>query len=419
MKNSKLKLASLISSLIISGCNNTNTLPILDENNDINALSTSFAFTEIDKVGANTGDSIVLPANNESGTLEGFVLSSYRKIFNEYDKNKNGVIDASELSQAPNSFKNLDKDHNNQLTFSEVSPNQQAIKQMAGNLYNFYKQMAQSIDTDHDNFISAKELASSRQIDGFKTLNYWSLTNNLMAKNPKAKGINYQQFSVFMNNMFVELAKRPTNTFKNVTSASRGNKIPVVIVQGYAEPSWYFMYGIYRDLKKNNWQSLYPVNLFPNITDIKEQAKIVASKIEEAKKEQGVNKIDYVCHSMGGLIGRYYIQNMNGANSIDHFVSISTPHYGTYIAWAGIGEASNQMRPGSDFLNQLNSVDPVFTYPNIKYTSIWTKTDEIVVPAENAILRGSSVLPDIKNVGHLLILWSDDTYKEIKQALSN
>ncbi|RYG07017.1 MAG: alpha/beta hydrolase [Chitinophagaceae bacterium] len=185
-----------------------------------------------------------------------------------------------------------------------------------------------------------------------------------------------------MNNLFLELNKKYAN-YKNPT-VNRNNKLPVVIVQGYAEPSWYFMYGIYRDLRKNDWQALYPVNLFPNITDIKEQAKIVARKIDEAKKEQKVNKVNYVAHSMGGLIGRYYIQEMRGANNIDHYVSISTPHYGTHVSWLGLGEAAKQMRPGSEFLTKLNANYPI--YGSVKYTSIWTKTDEIVIPAENAVL---------------------------------
>jgi triacylglycerol lipase len=118
---------------------------------------------------------------------------------------------------------------------------------------------------------------------------------------------------------------------------------------------------------------------------------------------------------MGGLIGRYYIQDLNGANNIDHYVSIATPHYGTYLSWLGIGEGAKQMRPGSDFLTKLNSGNPIRA--NIKYTSIWTKTDEIVIPSSNSVLLGSTVMPDIGFVGHLLILWAPKTYTQIREAL--
>ena len=325
------------------------------------------------------------------------------------------MIEPSELPEAPNAFNDMDKDKNKKLSFNESMPSNDRVKQMSGWIFNFYKGMAKSIDLDGDKLLSAKEMGSSKELEVFKDLNYWDRNYGALSKNTGSKGINYSQFNVFMNNIFLELNKKYSN-YKN-PNVNKNNKLPVIIVQGYAEPSWYFMYGIYRDLRKNDWQALYPVNLFPNITDVKEQAKIVARKIDQAKKEQGVNKVDYVAHSMGGLIGRYYIQEMNGANSIDHYVSISTPHYGTYVAWLGIGEAAKQMRPGSEFLTKLNADNPL--YGSIKYTSIWTKTDEIVLPAENAILRNSRVMPEVKNVGHLLILWSDETYKQIKEALSD
>lgn len=356
-----------------------------------------------------------LESTNEASSIESFVVASYRRVFNEYDTNRSASIEPQELSQAPKAFADMDKDKNKKLSFSEISPSPERIRQMSGWIHSFYKGMAKNADLDGDKMISAKELSSSEELKVFDDLNYWERNYNNLNKNTTSKGINYSQFNTFMNNLFLELNKKYIN-YKNPT-VSRNNKLPVVIVHGYSEPSWYLMYGIYRDLRKNDWQALYPVNLFPNITDIKEQAKIVAARIDQAKKEQGVNKVDYVAHSMGGLIGRYYIQEMRGANSIDHLVTISTPHYGTQVAWLGIGDAAKQMRPGSDFLSKLNAGNPI--YGSIKYTSIWTKTDEIVIPAENALLRGSRLMPDVKYVGHLLILWSDETYRQIKEALTD
>ena len=75
------------------------------------------------------------------------------------------------------------------------------------------------------------------------------------------------------------------------------------------------------------------------------------------------------------------------------------------------------MRPGSDFLKDLNNGNPI--RGTIKYTSIWTKTDEIVVPPKSSLLEGSKEMPAINFVGHLLILWAPKTYQEIKEALDN
>jgi pimeloyl-ACP methyl ester carboxylesterase len=74
-------------------------------------------------------------------------------------------------------------------------------------------------------------------------------------------------------------------------------------------------------------------------------------KIEQAKKEQGVSRVDYIAHSMGGLIGRYYTQNLKGANSIEHLGNNFNPSlWNIRLLGLGIGDAAKQMRPGSDFL---------------------------------------------------------------------
>lgn len=409
-------------SVLLTGCgvSNNNSPLLLDTNSSENYdysdnTLTSDEYQALKRKTIPTAQTVgsTLESTNEANSIESFIVASYRRIFNEYDTNRSASIEKQELAQAPKAFGEMDKDKNNKLSFNEVAPTPERVRQMSGWIFNFYKGLAKSIDLDGDKMISAKEMATSEELKVFSDLNYWTRNYNIINKNSVSKGINYTQFNIFMNNLFLELHKKYQN-YKNPT-VSRNNKLPVVLVQGYAEPSWYFMYGIYRDLRKNDWQGLYPVNLFPNINDIKEQAKIVAAKIEQAKKEQGTNKVDYVAHSMGGLIGRYYIQEMRGANNIDHFVSIATPHYGTQVAWLGIGDAAKQMRPGSDFLTKLNAGNPI--YGGIKYTSIWTKTDEIVIPAESALLRGSRIMPDIKNAEHFLILWADETYKQVKEAL--
>ncbi|MFN8673409.1 MAG: EF-hand domain-containing protein [Candidatus Sericytochromatia bacterium] len=402
------KISFTLSSLILSTILLTSCSPrVLDETNpdDISA----FAEANIEA----TGDS------NNNVYIENFVTNSLRNTFNDYDKNKNGFIEPQELPQAPNSFKKLDKNNDNRLTFDEIKYSSDDIKKMSQNVYSFYEKMFSDFDTNKNGSLSLDEMSTYDNLKGFSPLNTWNTLKNNYAKNNSSGNLNLNQFITFMNNSFLEMQKSTSfNASLKPTSlkASATNKLPVVLVQGYAEPSWYFMYGIYRNLKKNGWENIYPVNLFPNIADIKEQAKIVGAKIEQAKKEQGVSKVEYVAHSMGGLIGRYYIQELNGANNINHYVSVATPHYGTYVAWAGPGDGAKQMRPNSDFLTKLNSYNGS---NNISYTSIWTKTDEIVVPAESALLRTSKLMPDVKYVGHFFIMWSDTTYKQIRDALND
>jgi triacylglycerol lipase len=365
---------------------------------------------------------------NQPVTTERFISTSVHDIFNEYDLNKNNTIELSELAEAPNSFKQMDINKDGHLTLDEVQPAPDRVQKMSGMINQFYGDLYNSMNGSSNGSLSTSALAASSELEPFRDSEEWN--NSVSAMSAQSGGsMNKQQFISLMNGYFLGMSQEQEGYHanglwgwlkekfsKNKTPANTVGtaKPPVILVQGYAEPSWYFLYGIYKNLKKTG-RDVYPVNLFPNIGDIREQAKIVAKKIELAKKEKGVTKVDYVCHSMGGLIGRYYIQNMDGVGSIDHYVSISTPHYGTYAAWLGIGEAAKQMRPGSEFLKDLNKENPI--RGTIKYTSIWTKTDEIVVPSSNSVLHGSTEMPPISFVGHLLILFAPKTYTEIRESL--
>ena len=59
--------------------------------------------------------------------------------------------------------------------------------------------------------------------------------------------------------------------------------------------------------------------------------------------------ISLVGFSMGGLISRYYLQELDGHNIVRRFFSISAPHHGTVLAYLALNLGVNQMRPGSAF----------------------------------------------------------------------
>lgn len=67
---------------------------------------------------------------------------------------------------------------------------------------------------------------------------------------------------------------------------------------------------------------------------------------------------DLLGFSMGGLIGRYWLQRIGGSKRIKRFISLGSPHKGTFSAqlvplWAF--PAIAEMKRGSQFLNNLNA----------------------------------------------------------------
>jgi triacylglycerol lipase len=96
----------------------------------------------------------------------------------------------------------------------------------------------------------------------------------------------------------------------------------------------------------------------------------------------GSLRIDLIGFSMGGLVCRYFLQRMGGIQRVEHFIAIASPHQGSWLAWLWRGEGCSQMRPGSEFLRDLNS--DIATLDRVRFTSMWTPLDLMILPATSS-----------------------------------
>ena len=101
-------------------------------------------------------------------------------------------------------------------------------------------------------------------------------------------------------------------------------------------------------------------------------------------------KFDLVGFSMGGLVSRYYVQRLGGAERVGHLVTIAAPHHGTVLARLHPGAGAAEMRRDSAFLRELARDDA--TLARVKFTSFYTPLDLVVFPAS------SSAMPQARNV---------------------
>jgi pimeloyl-ACP methyl ester carboxylesterase len=95
-----------------------------------------------------------------------------------------------------------------------------------------------------------------------------------------------------------------------------------------------------------------------NLGDIRDSAGLVARKVESIVAQTGVTQVDIVGHSMGGLVGLYYVKRLGGRHRVRRLVLLGTPTQGTWSALFGLftaplGLASLQLLPGSPFLREL------------------------------------------------------------------
>lgn len=67
-------------------------------------------------------------------------------------------------------------------------------------------------------------------------------------------------------------------------------------------------------------------------------ARYLAPVIVWAKQQTGASKVNLVCHSMGGLVARAYVQSDFYQGDVDQLIALATPNAGAPVAycyWAG------------------------------------------------------------------------------------
>jgi triacylglycerol lipase len=127
--------------------------------------------------------------------------------------------------------------------------------------------------------------------------------------------------------------------------------------------------------------SLSPKNAFQGLEALAIQLK----NIIDAENKKNDDVYCLVGFSMGGLIARYYLQELEGAHSFHQFFSIATPHHGSLLAYLSKNKGVKQMRPGSEFLcNLKQSSNRLSRLPCYSY---WTPYDLMILPASSSVWK--------------------------------
>ncbi len=160
-------------------------------------------------------------------------------------------------------------------------------------------------------------------------------------------------------------------------------KNPVLLVHGIGDTQRVFdpMAAYLRD---RGW-TVHALDLVPN--NGSPGLDILAEQVQHYSQHHlaGVAKLDLIGFSMGGLVSRYYVQRLGGAARVQRFITISTPHNGTWLAHFRPTRGIRQMRPNSPFLQDLNKT-VAQDLAAIAFTSLWTPYDLMILPARSSQL---------------------------------
>lgn len=178
---------------------------------------------------------------------------------------------------------------------------------------------------------------------------------------------------------------------------------PVVLIHGTISSKNVWQNLVLR-LREDNFVVFAPDFGVHGTQDIPTSAEDVGAYIEQVREATGAEQVDVVGHSQGGLLARYWINEMGGEDVVHHLVSLGAPHRGTTLmgmlgpllttemtqrmAAATIrrvfGAAGMQQIIGSPLMDTLAASPD--TRPHIRYTCLATRNDSTVVPHENAFL---------------------------------
>jgi len=117
-------------------------------------------------------------------------------------------------------------------------------------------------------------------------------------------------------------------------------------------------------------------------------------------------EIDLVCHSLGGLVARTYLQELGGARRVERCVTLGTPHRGTYNAYWLDTRVGREMRPGSTLLRRLESTREAAA--QVEFLSVVGGSDNLVIPRVSAAHEAQVCVP---NLGHMAMMFSPTVWR--------
>jgi len=180
-------------------------------------------------------------------------------------------------------------------------------------------------------------------------------------------------------------------------------KTPILLIPGYGcvGSCWAKMHRLLRQRRAGPVFEMMPHAVFEPIEEL---AKRVGERIDTILNATGATQIDLVGHSMGGLVARYYLEQLGGAQKVRKCITIAAPHHGTLLAVLAPGQNGRELRPGSAFLTELNLLES--TPHRSQVVSIWSPFDNMTIPPTSSILGGTARNVRIDYMPHYTMLFS-------------
>jgi triacylglycerol lipase len=128
------------------------------------------------------------------------------------------------------------------------------------------------------------------------------------------------------------------------------------------------------------------VNLEPVFGSIDDYVPIIEAAVARLTEATGTSPV-LVCHSMGGLAARAWLQARSARPRVHHVITIGSPHHGTWLARFSRLPNGMQMARRGGWLRALEQREDPASYAD--FTCWYSNCDNIVFPASTATLPGA------------------------------
>ncbi len=193
---------------------------------------------------------------------------------------------------------------------------------------------------------------------------------------------------------------------------------PIIMVHGVIDNHSIFTV-LRRSLSRRGFGRVISLNYSPLSDDIRRVSRRLAMLVESVCRETGYERVHIIGHSMGGVVARHYVQCEGGDERVHTLVTLGSPHEGSAYARVLPHSLARQLRPQSEFVQELSEPAPGC---RTRMIAIWSDLDQVIVPQRNARI----VHPDlnarnvfIRGVGHMSLPVDGRVVHEISTALSH
>lgn len=207
-------------------------------------------------------------------------------------------------------------------------------------------------------------------------------------------------------------AARPLGFFPLPGARQRGPR-PLIVIHGFAMNRANFLPLSYRLARAG----LGPIVGFEywSLGRIAAAARQLSWFVEQVQGATGSPQVDIIGHSMGGVVGRYFVQLLGGDGAVANLVTLGSPHLGTDVSEFGVGHPTRELLVGSKLVQRLAAAPPP---RDTRVLTIFSHCDHLV-PAntQRALEIPRAERIEYDDLGHVALLGSRRVARAIVKRL--